>query len=217
MAGKLLKKELKLCLHPAAVIMLGMVLLIFIPGYPYAVSFFYTMLGLFFVAQGARENHDVAFTMTLPVDKRTVVDSRFLLTVFLELCSLAAAGIMVAVRRVVILVPNPAGLDANIALLGEGLFLFGVFNLIFYPAHFRDVSKIGLPFLAGSAAVFLLIVVEIVLTYAMPFFRDVLDTPDPQNLGAKLVFDAVCLGLYGGMTWCALSLSRKRFEKLDIR
>ena len=66
MAAKLLKKELRLCLHPAAIIMLGMALLILIPGYPYAVSFFYTMLGLFFIAQGSRENHDVAFTLTLP-------------------------------------------------------------------------------------------------------------------------------------------------------
>ena len=217
MAAKLLKKELKLCLHPAAIIMLAMAALILIPGYPYTVSFFYTTLGLFFVAQGARENHDVTFTLTLPVDKRSVVDGRFLLTIFLERCSLAAAGIFIALRRFVVLPPNPAGMDANVVLLGEGLFLFGVFNLIFYPAHFKDVSKIGLPFLAGSAVVFALIVVEIVLTYAMPFFRDVLDTPDPRNMGAKLCFDLVCLALYALMTRGALGLSRKRFEKQDIR
>ena len=217
MAAKLLKKELKLCLHPAAVIMLGMALLILIPGYPYPVSFFYTMLGLFFVAQGARENGDVTFTMTLPVEKRSVVDGRFLLTLVLELCSLAAVGIMVALRQAVITVPNPAGMDANIVILGEGLFLFGVFNLIFYPAHFRDVSRVGAPFLAGSAAVFLLITADVVLTYALPFWRDVLDTPDPQNMGAKLGFDLLCLGLFAGMTLLSLCLSRKRFEKQDIR
>ena len=217
MAAKLLKKELKLCLHPAAVILLATAALILVPGYPYAVSFFYTMLGLFFVAQGARENHDVTFTLTLPVDKRSVVNGRFLLTLTLELCSLAAAGLFVALRRVVNPAPNPAGIDANVALLGEGLFLFGVFNLIFYPAHFKDVSKIGLPFLAGSAVVFLLITAEIVLTYTLPYFRDVLDTPDPLNMGAKLVFDLACLVLFAGMTLGALALSRKRFEKQDIR
>ncbi len=217
MAARLLKKELKLCLHPAAVLMLGMAALIIIPGYPYAVSFFYTMLGLFFVAQGARENRDVTFTLTLPVDKRSVVDGRFLLTLTLELCSLAAAGLMIAVRQFVVLIPNPAGMDANVVLIGEGLFLFGVFNLIFYPAHFRDVSRIGMPFLAGSAAVFLLITAEEVLTYANPFWRNVLDTPDPRNLGTKLGFDLVCLALFAAMTLCSLHISRKRFEKLDIR
>ena len=217
MAAKLLKKELKLCLHPAAVIMLGLTLLILIPGYPYTVSFFYVMLGLFFIAQGARENHDVTFTLTLPVERRAVVDGRFLLTLVLELCSLVLAGLMIAVHNAVMSAPNPAGMEANIVLIGEGLFLFGVFNLIFYPAHFKDVSKIGLPFLAGSAVVFLLITAEIVLTYTLPYFRDVLDTPDPLNMGAKLVFDLACLVLFAGMTLGALALSRKRFEKQDIR
>ena len=217
MSARLLKKELKLCLHPAAVILLSTAGLTLIPGYPYTVSFFYTMLGLFFIAQGARENHDVTFTLTLPVDRSAVVDARFLLTLTLELCSLALVGLMVLVRQYIILGPNPAGMDANIVLIGEGFFLFGVFNLIFYPAHFKDVSRIGVPFLTGSAAVFLLIVLEVISTYAVPFFRDVLDTPDPRNMGVKLAFDGVCLALGGAMTLLALVLSRKRFEKLDIR
>ena len=217
MAAKLLKKELKLCLHPAAVIMLGLTLLILIPGYPYTVSFFYVMLGLFFIAQGARENHDVTFTLTLPVERRAVVDGRFLLTLVLELCSLVLAGLMIAVHNAVMSAPNPAGMEANIVLIGEGLFLFGVFNLIFYSGHFRDVNRIGVPFMAASAAVFLLVTADIVLTYALPFWREVLDTPDPQHMGAKLVFDGVCLVLGGAMTLLALAVSRKRFEKLDIR
>ena len=217
MAAKLLKKELKLCLHPAAIIMLGLTALILVPGYPYTVSFFYTMLGLFFVAQGARENRDVTFTLTLPVEKRAVVDGRFLLTLVLELCSLLLAGLMIALHNILIPQPNPAGLDANIALIGEGLFLFGVFNFIFYTGHFRDVSRIGVPFLAGSATVFLLITADVVLTYALPFWRDVLDTPDPQNMGAKLCFDLVCLGLFAAMTLASLGLSRRMFEKQDIR
>ena len=217
MAAKLLKKELKLCLHPAAVLMLGLSLLILIPGYPYTVSFFYVMLGLFFIAQGARENNDVTFTLTLPVERRAVVDGRFLLTLVLELCSLVLAGAMIALHNVIMSAPNPAGMEANIVLIGEGLFLFGVFNLIFYTGHFKDVSRIGVPFLIGSTVVFLLITADVILTYALPFWRDVLDTPDPQNIGAKLGFDAVCLGLFAVMTLVSLRMSRKRFEKLDIR
>ena len=217
MAAKLLKKELKLCLHPAAVIMLGLTLLILIPGYPYTVSFFYVMLGLFFIAQGARENHDVTFTLTLPVERRAVVDGRFLLTMVLELCSLVLAGLMIAVHNAVMSAPNPAGMEANIVLIGEGLFLFGVFNLIFYTGHFKDVSRIGGPFMLACTAVFLLVTADVILTYALPFWRDVLDTPDPQNMGVKLGFDAVCLVLFIAMTLLALTISRKRFQKQDIR
>ena len=50
MALKLLRKEWTLCLHPAALIMLGLSTLTLIPNYPYTVSFFYTTLGLFFIS-----------------------------------------------------------------------------------------------------------------------------------------------------------------------
>ena len=69
----------------------------------------------------------------------------------------------------------------------------------------------------ASTVVFLLVTADVVLTYALPFWRDVLDTPDPQNLGAKLGFDAVCLGLFVVMTLAALNISRRRFERQDIR
>ena len=150
MAAKLLKKELTLCLHPAALIMLSLSALILIPGYPYTVSFFYTMLGLFFIAQGARENHDVTFTLTLPVEKRSAVDGRFLLTLTLELCSLVLAGLMIALHNALMSMPNPAGMDANIVLIGEGLFLFGAFNLIFYTAHFKMTGKFFIIYFSRS-------------------------------------------------------------------
>ena len=217
MAAKLLKKELTLCLHPAAVIMLGLTLLILIPGYPYAVSFFYTTLGLFFIAQGARENRDVTFTLTLPVERRAVVDGRFLLTLTLELVSLVLAGLAAALHNVLMSAPNPAGMEANVVLIGEGLLLFGVFNLIFYTGHFKDVNRIGGPFVLASTVVFLLVAADVVFTYALPFWRDVLDTPDPENLGKKLCFDFVCLAVFAVMTLCALVISRRRFEKQDIR
>ena len=217
MAAKLLKKELTLCLHPAAVIMLGMTLLILIPGYPYTVSFFYVMLGLFFIAQGARENNDVTFTLTLPVERRSVVDGRFLLTVTLELCSLVLSGLVIILHNILLSQPNPAGMEANIVLMGEGLFLFGVFNLIFYPPYFRDVNRIGIPFVAGSAAVFLLITAEIVLTYASPFFRDVLDTPDPAHLEEKLAFLAFAGLAFALLTFLGFRLSARRFEQVDLQ
>lgn len=216
MALKLLRKEWTLCLHPAALIMLGLSTLTLIPNYPYTVSFFYTTLGLFFIAQGARENHDVTFTLTLPVDKKAVVDGRFLLTLTLELLSLAAVALVVLVRELWLPGVNAAGMDANLALLGEGLLIFGVFNRLFYPAHFKDVNRIGVPFIVSSIAVFVLVTADVVLSYALPFWRDVLDTPDPAHLGSKFLFDLLCLGLYAALTFRALALSRRRFEKQDI-
>lgn len=214
---KLLKKELALCLHPTSWIMLGLCSLILIPTYPYGVSFFYMTLAIFFLTMNARENHDLTFTLTLPVAKRDLVTGRFLLCVLLELLSLLAAGLMILLHRALSSVPNTAGMDANLALLGEGLILYGVFHLLFFPAHYRDVSRIGLPFLAASAVVFLLIVLDIILCHALPLFRDVLDTPDPQHIGAKLLFVLAAALFYALATWLSLRLSQRRFQKLDIR
>ncbi len=217
MLGKLLKKEWALCMHPAAWIMLGLSTLILIPNYPYGVSFFYVMLGIFFISMGARENHDVLFTMTLPIGKREVVTARILFAVELELISLLLSACMILLHGKLLNAPNGAGMDANLALLGEGFILYGVFHLLFFPAHFRDVSRIGLPFVAASIAVFVLITLDVVLSYALPFWRDVLDTPDPSNGKTKLVFLLVGAAFYAFSTLLSLHLSQKRFLKLDIR
>ena len=217
MIGKLLKKEIALCVHPAAWIMLGLAVLILIPNYPYTVSFFYMTLGLFFICMGARENHDVTFTLTLPVEKRALVTGRFLLAMLLELLSLLFAGLMILLHNRLIHTPNGAGMEANIVLLGEGLLLYGVFHLIFFPLHFRDVSRVGVPFLLGSLVIFLLITLDVVLSYALPFWRDVLDTPDPAHLRTKLLFVLFCAAFYMLSSFLSLRLSQKHFLKLDIR
>ena len=217
MLGKLLKKEWGLCMHPAAWIMLGLTSLILIPNYPYSVSFFYVTLGVFFISMSARENHDVTFTLTLPVEKRAVVRARILFAAELELISLLLAAGMILLHRMLLDAPNGAGMEANLALLGEGFFLYGVFNLIFFPAHFRDVSRIGVPFVCASAVLFLLITADVVLSYSLPFWRDVLDTADPAHGGAKLVFCALCALFYAAATFLSLRVSEKRFLKLDIR
>ena len=217
MLRKLLKKEWALCMHPAAWIMLGLTTLILIPNYPYLVSFFYVTLGIFFISMGARENHDVTFTLTLPVEKRAVVRARILFAVELELLSLLLAAGMILLHRMLVDTPNGAGMEANLALLGEGLLLYGVFNLIFFPAHFRDVSRIGVPFVCASAVLFLLITADVLLSYAFPFWRDVLDTADPAHLPAKLVFLAVGILFYAVASVLALCISQNRFQRLDIR
>ena len=214
---KLLKKEWTLAMHPAAYIMLGLCVLVLIPNYPFGVSFFYGALGVFFICQSARENHDVTFTLTLPVAKRDAVTGRFLLATTYELLSLLLAAGMTVVHNALIHTQNGAGMEANLVLLGEGFFFYGVFNLLFFPLHYKDVSRVGVPFLISSGAMFILIALDVVLSYALPLWRDVLDTPDPEHLRVKLLFLLLCVGLYVAMTFIARKVSQKRFVKLDIR
>lgn len=216
MLSKLLKKEFSLCLHPAAVIMLTLSALVLVPNYPYAVIFFYLTLGVFFICIDGRESRDVCYTVSLPVAKKDTVTARILFVMLLELMQLLLTFGFVLLRRVI---PgsNAAGMDANLTLLGEGFLFFGLYHLVFFPGYYRDVNKVGINFIKASVFAAVFVMADIVLCYAAPLFRDVLDTPDPQYLGAKLAFLAVCAVLYAACSFAALRLSQARFMKLDIR
>ena len=215
---KLLKKEFRLCLHPAALMMLALSALILIPNYPYGVSFFYMTLGIFFVCLSGRENHDAAFTLGLPVSRRGLVRGRVLFASCLELMQLLACAVFCCIHaRLLGNTPNEAGLDANIALFGEGFLLFGAFNAIFFPGYYRDVNRVGGPFIRSSVAIFLLITAEIVCTHAVPWVRDALDTPDPMYMEEKLGFLAFGAAVYAGLTALAIRVSARRFEALDLQ
>ena len=212
---KLLKKEFKLCMHPTAPLFLMLCTMILIPNYPYAVSFFYVTLGVFFICLTGRENHDAAFTAALPVSRKQMVCGRIGMVCCLEVLDLLAVGLMLWVKSLIGYTPNQAGMDANIALLGEGFIVFGLFNLLFFPNWYRNINKVGVPFLLASVAVFVYIVLAIVSTYAIPFVRDCLDTQDPAFLKEKLLFIAAALLLFLCAMWLSMKASVKRFERVD--
>jgi len=213
---KLLKKEFRLCLHPTGILMLFLSALILIPNYPYAVSFFYVTLSLFFICLSSRENHDLAFTASLPVSRGEMVKGRVLMACCLEGLDLLLCGGMVALKSLMGYTPNQAGMDANLALIGEGLLVFGLFNLIFFPAWYKNVNKVGVPFLLASGAVFLYITAAIIATYALPFVRDRLDTQDFLFLPEKLGFLGLSLVLFIAATLGGTALAIRRFERLDL-
>ena len=213
----LLKKEFRLCMHPTAPLMMGLTALVLIPGYPYTVSFFYLTLGLFFTCLTGRENHDAAYTAALPVSRRDMVKGRIGLACCLEGADLLLCGLMILLKRLIGAGPNPAGMDANIALLGEGMLVFSLFNLLFFPLWYKDINKVGKPFLIASAAVFLFITLAVISTYAVPFIRDFLDTPDPEHLMEKLLFLAAAAVCFVLCALLSVRISARRFEQVDLQ
>lgn len=215
----LLKKEFALCLHPTSFIFLCFCLFVFIPNYPYEVMFFFSGLSVFFICLTARENDDATLSCTLPVSKGSVAKARMVLCMLLQAALLLLAGIATAVKQLAFPVEaqvNLSGLMANMAFLGEGAMLLGVFNLIFFPMYFRDVRKVGVPFLVASAVVFVLIGLSITLRFALPFVRDVVNTPDPSHLAVKLAILLSGLCLYGVFSWIAMAIGTKNFIKNDL-
>ena len=213
---KMLMKEWKLCMHPTGYIMLLCAALILVPGYPYGVSCFYMGLAIFFICLTARENHDAAYTLTLPVSRRDAVLARILFCALLEIADLILMGVFVLIKGAIGSMPNPAGLDAGLALIGEAMLIFALFNMVFFPNYYRDINKPGKAFGFAAAAVFAWIILEIVATYAVPFFRDCLDKPDPLYMQEKALFTLGALALFAAGTAWSWKQSVKRFEEVDL-
>ena len=213
---KLLMKEWKLCMHPTGYIMLLCTALILVPGYPYGVSCFYMGLAIYFICLTARENHDATYTLTLPVSRSDAVRARILFCAALEVIDLLLIALFILIKQLIGNMPNPAGLDAGVALIGEAMILFTIFNMIFFPLYYRDINKPGKAFGIAAVAIFLWIILEVVGTYTIPFLRDILDQPDPQYMGDKLLFTLGGLALFLGGTAMSIQRSAKKFEEVDL-
>ena len=213
---KLLKKEWKLCMHPTGYLMPLLAVLVLVPGYPYGVCCFFVGLSIYFICLTAREDHDAGYTLMLPVSRRDAVRARILFCTLLEAADLLLMGLFILIKYAIGTMPNPAGLDAGVALIGEGMIIFAIFNLIFFPNYYRDINKPGKAFAFAATAVFLWITLEVVGTYTVPFYRDILDQPDPMYMSDKLLFTLGGLALFLAGTALSVQLSARKFETADL-
>lgn len=213
---KLLKKEFILSMHPITPLMLILSVMVLIPNYPYTVMFFYMTLSIFFTCMTGRENHDVVYTMTLPVAKNNIVKARIYFVVILEILQILLIVPFSILRQQINPMGNEAGMDANIALLAEGFLLFGIFNLIFFYSYYKNVDKVGISFVKATIVFFLLVIIDVICTHAVPFIRDYLDTPDPEYLSYKLITLGVGILFYFLITIWVCHISVKNFEKQDL-
>ncbi len=215
----LIKKEIALCMHPTAFIFLFFAVLVFVPNYPYEVIFFFSCLSVFFCCMMGRENGDIAFSCALPVKKEHIPIAKMLVVFGLQGIILLLVGIFGAVKGAVLPAEqcvNQAGISANLALVGNGAVLLGVFNLIFFPRYFKSPDKIGVPFVMGAIAVFLLISVFIVLRWATPLYSVALNGLNSQNGGAKAVALTIGIIVYIVLSAISCKLSMKRFQSIDV-
>lgn len=213
---KLLMKELRLALHPTNVIFLLFAAMLLIPSYPYYVAFFYTTLGVFFTCLTGRENRDIEYTMLLPVRRADVVRARILLTVLLEAAQVLLSIPFAVLNRRLYPLGNMAGMEANVALFGLVLVMYGLFNVVFFPLYYGNPNKIGAAFLLGGLAEGAFIVLAELAVHLVSFVRRYLDTADPTYLASKLAVLAIGVALFAALTLLAAKLSERRFERFDL-
>ena len=214
--AKLLKKEFVLFTHPTSWMFLAFGAMLLIPGYPMYIIGFWATLGLFYACISARENNDLYYTLLLPVRKRDAVRARGLYFALMELLQLAVSVPFAILRTVLKIGPNNAGMDVNLAFFAISLILLGLFNLLFLPKLYKNPAAIGKPFLLVSTLFFLFILAAEVCCFTIPFFRDVLDTPDPQFLGVKLLVLVLGAAAFVLLTILGVRKAEKIFEKVDL-
>ena len=213
---KLLMKEWKLCMHPFGYIAPLLSVLVVVPGYPYGVCCFYMTMAIYFICLTGRENHDASYTLTLPVTRQEAVRARILFCTILETAQMIVMALFMLLKKAAADMPNPAGLDAGLAMIGEGFLIFALFNMIFFPLYYKDINKPGKAFVIGMTAVFVWSVLEIIATYTVPFVQYKLDRPDPEYLGEKGLFTLGCLALFAAGTYMAELRSAKAFTAVDL-
>lgn len=212
----LLNKEFKLAMHPTSIIFLSLSTMALIPNYPYYVLFFYTCLAVFFTCLNGRENHDIFYSMTLPIRKGDIVKSRFMHVVILQLAQILVTIPFALIRNTFISTENTVGIEANMAFFGFSFAMLGLFNLVFFTKYYTNTDKVGVSFILGSIAISIYIVIAEVGVHTIPFFMNVLDTKDPDFLVYKIAVLAAGIAIYILLTLVSYRKSVRSFEALDL-
>lgn len=213
---QLIQKEWALVMMPVPLLFLALSGLLLIPSYPYFVTFFYTSLGIFLMMQSARENNDLAFGMLLPVPKRAMVTARFTTVITLQLLQLLVCVPFAAIRARYGYIANPVGFEANVSFFGVGLMLLALFNLTFFPMHYKNGYDLGKPFLLSAIYQFVFIAAAETLSHIVPYLNTVCQSYAAADQIKQLPLLAAGIVVYAAGTYLAWLVSVRRFTRVDL-
>ena len=211
---RLLYKELTLTAHPTSIVFAFLGCLVIVPAYPYTVIFMFGCLALYLTLLYARETNDTWYTSILPVTKRENVKGKFLLAVSLQIFQLLISIPCLFLRHILEVGNNPVGIDATVAWYGLGLIIYAVFDLIFFPAYYKNGYKAGKAFIVAAIPMLLLMIIA-EGSVRFPVFS-YLDSSIPRDLFRQIPF--LLLGILCHITFLIFSyrISVRRFEKVDL-
>lgn len=184
--------------------------------HPYTVVFFYGLLGIFFTFLNGRENKDVYYCAVLPVTKRDQVRARTWLVVAVELAELViAVPFAFLSARINPNGTNLAGIDANVALFGSVLLIYGVFNIVFLPVFYKTAIRVGRAFLLAVIPMTVLMALVEAMSH-FPVVGPYLDATDAAGQVRQLPVLAVGLAVFALLSWLAYRKAAKNYERVDL-
>ena len=133
-----------------------------------------------------------------------------------QLLQIAACIPFMLLRRSYAQINNPVGIEANLAFLGFGFVLMGLFNLTFLPMHYKNGYDLGKPFVVSSVVLFLAIVLLETLDHVVPYMKTVCESYAPAALVRQLPVLLGGVAVYALVTYLAFRTSAARFEQVDL-
>lgn len=212
----LLYKEIKLVVNPYTYLFLLMTLLLFAPSYPYTVVVLFSYIGLQLSFQVAIGNKDDKFSALLPITRKQIVLSKFLLVWYTQGIYTIALIICALISYFTNGTGNLLSLDANFAYFGEAFIFYGVFNAVFLTGFFKTGHKLGLPLVL--ALIFSSMVggaIELSIGYT-PALKYALDGYATATVGYRLIMLAAGIVINALLNYIAYIISVKKFEKVNI-
>ncbi|MFR7478101.1 MAG: ABC-2 transporter permease [Acutalibacteraceae bacterium] len=210
----LLYKEMRLVAHPTSIVFAFLGCLVLIPAYPYSVVFMFGCLAPYITFVNARETNDAWYTAILPATKRESVLGKCLLIVSMQLFQLLFSIPFALLRHALHIENNPVGLDATLAWYGFGLIVYAVFDLVFFPAFYKNGYKAGRAFIFASIPMVLLMFTVEVVAHIPELSW--LDSYQPQHMLMQMPVLAVGILCYTVFLFLAYRMSVKRFNRVDL-
>lgn len=211
---KLLYKELALAAHPSSIIFAFLGCLVIVPAYPYTVIFMFGCLAPYLTFLYARETNDIWYTAVLPVTKRDSVRGKCLLILSVQLFQLLISVPAVILRGILGVANNPVGIDATVAWYGFGLIIYAVFDLVFFPAYYKNGYRAGQAFVIASIPmVILMVLVEGAVHLPALAWLDSCAPADLLRQCPILLAGILCYIL---LVTAAYRISVRRFEQVDL-
>lgn len=218
MYNLLLKKEMKLTAMFITYLFIAFGAMVFIPGYPVLVGFFFVCLGIFQTFQNGRECNDIFYTALLPVRKRDVVKAKYVFVMFIEMMTFLLAAVCTLIRMIFLsnseaYLTNPLQ-NANLFLLGYIFVVFGIFNFIFLGGYFKTAYQIGKPFVVALIIIF----IWVGITEALHHFPGlgILNTTGFESIGLQIAVLIAGLVICAILTLISYKQSQKNFEIIDL-
>ena len=211
---KLLYKELMLAAHPTSIVFAFLGCLVVVPAYPYTVIFMFGCLAPYITFLYARETNDAWYTAILPVTKRESVKGKCQLIVSIQLFQLLISIPCVVLKGILEVESNPVGIDATVAWYGFGLIIYAVFDLVFFPAYYKNRYKAGKAFvIAAIPMLLLMVIVEGAVHIPALAWLDSYAMQDQLRQLPLLLIGIIC---YIVLLSMAYQISVKRFERVDL-